>query len=940
LVILIQYFHDYIQARKDHNYAKFFHLLKSPSTPYLFSCIMFKYVEQMRKTALTIMSRTYGAKHKTTGESFYDEYPLENLVKLLCFEDEEEARAACTHYGITLEGNVIRWRNSKFAEPRDPVKGIILTLKPKKMMRTIECKLNGATRLAVCRGGVSGSGATLSSSDVNTQTSKINEPTSQQAQKDAMEEKARQMRLLEDMEKRRAEEARRKEEAAKKEAERKLKEEMKRREQQLELERQRALEEKKRLEMLRQEEERIRKEALIKEAQEREAAIKRERERQQMLEKQRKEEELKRKLLEEAERKRQLEEEAKIQAEREEHRRRIAYEYELEQQRLAEEERIRKEREEEKRWLLKVESARKILAWSLWVQQMQKRKRITKSSASLESIDPTVTCRSRLTFSPMTSIVYRRPSDDIHSRAQTIDSHLYRLATAPRETCKLAEVAADRFWKSESCTVIDDSKIPLGQPLLLFKLSVVLPQRTPQTDSIVSSLHAWADSHLQLHSVSQSTAHDRSRSRSVTVRTVATVANEDTHLCSDCDATLFLLPSSDTAPPMNFPEALIDSLPDVVPRMVLLIGDSENTVRYPKDIIDDILGPPCDGDSMTRRGVVIPSHHQLDSAFQRCCDALISASLKATIDRQPIARVSLTTLSFYCIQRMLVNLSSNGSLLRFSSPDEMFNALYDYSMTTLTSLVDELSSFYNEIKSNKYSIWPAKEFVSSRSNSVELYFDKQDDLPRDWYLPLQDTSEIEDKVYGTFQYLFSSDSFILFVAHHAPNLPDSPVRRRLLSMLDEVNIAGCLAEVVNLIVSGELNVDYEKMPTIYLPAEKMSDIIELSGYCAAPKRYKPPKLADIPSFLYNDQPSCDEVGNESIQDSSKEREVTAAEDSINEIDITPPAIHKRKPSDGILPTPSNRSNKKRSRMAGPIRVESEEVQSSKDFTSYLEILLG
>ena len=106
------------------------------------------------------MSRTYGAKHKTTGESFYDEYPLERLVKLLCYEDEEEARAACTHYGITIERDLIRWRNSKFAEPKDPVKGTILTLKPRKMMNTIECKLNGATRLSVCRGGVSGDGAT------------------------------------------------------------------------------------------------------------------------------------------------------------------------------------------------------------------------------------------------------------------------------------------------------------------------------------------------------------------------------------------------------------------------------------------------------------------------------------------------------------------------------------------------------------------------------------------------------------------------------------------------------------------------------------------------------------------------------------------------------------------------------------------------------------
>ena len=43
---------------------------------------MFKYVENMRKDALTIMSKTYGAKHKTTGVAFYDSYPLANLTKM------------------------------------------------------------------------------------------------------------------------------------------------------------------------------------------------------------------------------------------------------------------------------------------------------------------------------------------------------------------------------------------------------------------------------------------------------------------------------------------------------------------------------------------------------------------------------------------------------------------------------------------------------------------------------------------------------------------------------------------------------------------------------------------------------------------------------------------------------------------------------------------
>jgi hypothetical protein len=288
---------------------------------------MFKYVEQMRKTALMIMSRTYGAKHKTTGESFYDEYPLERLVKLLCYEDEEEARAACVHYGITLEGDLIRWRNSKFTEPKDPVKGTILMLKPRKMMNTIECKLNGATRLSVCRGGVSGDGATLSdvrgedpsgSKESASPEQRIAASvTAERAKKEAIErENARKQRLLQEMQKQKLEEARLKEEAAKKEAERKRLEAVaqeKMKAEQLEIERQRkALEEKRRLEVLRLEEIRMKKEKeelLLREAREREAAIrraeeeKRELERLQLLEKQRKEEELKRRLAMEEEKK-------------------------------------------------------------------------------------------------------------------------------------------------------------------------------------------------------------------------------------------------------------------------------------------------------------------------------------------------------------------------------------------------------------------------------------------------------------------------------------------------------------------------------------------------------------------------------------------------------------------------------------------------------------
>jgi hypothetical protein len=137
---------------------------------------MFKHVELMRKIAFRIMAKTFGARKKDTGESIYDAYPLTRLVDLLCFEDMDEARAACKHYNITVkkvntssssdpsrsgEVEIIFWRKTDFQEPKHPEKGSILPLHPRKMVRTIERKLHGATRLGVCRGEVSGDGAAL-----------------------------------------------------------------------------------------------------------------------------------------------------------------------------------------------------------------------------------------------------------------------------------------------------------------------------------------------------------------------------------------------------------------------------------------------------------------------------------------------------------------------------------------------------------------------------------------------------------------------------------------------------------------------------------------------------------------------------------------------------------------------------------------------------------
>lgn len=121
------------------------------------------------------MYTTYGYKKKDT-PAIQDQYPLFTLVRLLCFEDIDEARSACKHYNITtkevdLASNssptgkkrleLIFWKASRFTIPKDEVKGVVIPLRPRKMLRTIESKLNGVTRLAVCRGEVSGEGSVL-----------------------------------------------------------------------------------------------------------------------------------------------------------------------------------------------------------------------------------------------------------------------------------------------------------------------------------------------------------------------------------------------------------------------------------------------------------------------------------------------------------------------------------------------------------------------------------------------------------------------------------------------------------------------------------------------------------------------------------------------------------------------------------------------------------
>mmetsp|Transcript_16844 Transcript_16844/g.24925 ORF Transcript_16844/g.24925 Transcript_16844/m.24925 type:complete len:1444 (+) Transcript_16844:2-4333(+) len=153
------------QTKQELMYAQFFRILRDPKTPYLFACLMFKHVEEMRRIAIRIMSSTYGYKAKTKEGQLmirHDSYALKDLMELLCCEDLAETKALCEFYNITVKDDYddinsssISWKSSRFRIPRDPEKGFPLKNPPKQMIRTIEIKARNKTRLAICRGEVS-----------------------------------------------------------------------------------------------------------------------------------------------------------------------------------------------------------------------------------------------------------------------------------------------------------------------------------------------------------------------------------------------------------------------------------------------------------------------------------------------------------------------------------------------------------------------------------------------------------------------------------------------------------------------------------------------------------------------------------------------------------------------------------------------------------------
>ncbi|XP_071977632.1 germinal-center associated nuclear protein isoform X1 [Engystomops pustulosus] len=96
------------------NYIRFFRLVRSAS--YLNSCILHCYFPQIRRDALRVINVAYTISYQRPTL-----FPLENIVRLLFFQDAEEATDFLTAYGLSVSDGFVELNRTLFGEPEVPL---------------------------------------------------------------------------------------------------------------------------------------------------------------------------------------------------------------------------------------------------------------------------------------------------------------------------------------------------------------------------------------------------------------------------------------------------------------------------------------------------------------------------------------------------------------------------------------------------------------------------------------------------------------------------------------------------------------------------------------------------------------------------------------------------------------------------------------------------
>uniref|UniRef100_A0A4W5P0G4 Germinal-center associated nuclear protein n=1 Tax=Hucho hucho TaxID=62062 RepID=A0A4W5P0G4_9TELE len=97
-------------ALNSNNFVRFFKLVKSAS--YLASCLLHRYFNQVRGKAL----RTLNNAH-TAGSQRSTIFPLEDLVRMLMFEDAAEATDFIQQFGLNISGGLVELSRTAWQEP-------------------------------------------------------------------------------------------------------------------------------------------------------------------------------------------------------------------------------------------------------------------------------------------------------------------------------------------------------------------------------------------------------------------------------------------------------------------------------------------------------------------------------------------------------------------------------------------------------------------------------------------------------------------------------------------------------------------------------------------------------------------------------------------------------------------------------------------------------
>lgn len=131
----VQFAKQVYEAMKQRNYVRFFRLLRQAT--YLQACCMHSFFNRVRQDSARVMMKSFLS------------YPLRELVEILCFEDEEEARDFYMYHGVPVktsngESSVmfdVARKNGSWIEPSEKfprcLSRIITAARPATMRDTI-----------------------------------------------------------------------------------------------------------------------------------------------------------------------------------------------------------------------------------------------------------------------------------------------------------------------------------------------------------------------------------------------------------------------------------------------------------------------------------------------------------------------------------------------------------------------------------------------------------------------------------------------------------------------------------------------------------------------------------------------------------------------------------------------------------------------------------